>query len=91
MNFDFGFKKRDFILIVLAWCLVGFVIGWLFPVEGPYDEKYEELTTPTKKRSSTVNVAAPVRVKRFIIDMELEDWMNEEEEEYYFIPFTKEE
>ena len=88
MNFDFD--KRDFIVLVILLVTLGFFIGWFFPVEGPYDEKYEELVTPTKKRSSTVNVAAPKKTKRFIIDVEMEDLLNAEQE-YYFIPFSKEE
>ena len=92
MDFNFGFRKKDFILIVIAWLLLGFIIGWLFPVEGPYDEKYEQQVVQHKKRSSTVNVAAPRKIKRFIIDMELEDWMEEEEKAYYyFIPLNEEE
>lgn len=85
MDFDFGFRKKDFILIVAAWVMVGFVIGWLFPVEGPYDEKYEQQVVQHKKRSSTVNVAAPKKKKIVLVDLNEDDI----EEMYYLIPFEK--
>ena len=85
-----NFDKVDFIFLIIFLVVFGFIIGWLFPVEGPYDDQYEQQVVQHKKRSSTVNVAAPKKVKRFIIDMEIEDFMNEEEE-YYYIPFNMEE
>ena len=85
MDLDFGCRKKDFILIVVAWVMVGFVIGWLFPVEGPYDEKYEQQVVQHKKRSSTVNVAAPKKKKIVLVDLNEDDI----EEMYYLIPFEK--
>ena len=80
MDFD-----SRIILIVVAWVMVGFTIGWLFPVEGPYDEKYEQQVVQHKKHSSTVNVAAPKKKKIVLVDLNEDDI----EEMYYLIPFEK--
>ena len=85
-------RAKDIVLMLIGYVAIGFLIGWLFPVEGPYDEKYEKFEDQQAyKKSPAVNVAAPQKTKKLIINLEdLEDLMREEQE-YYFIPFTLEE
>ena len=54
--------------IILGCLCVGFAIGWIFPVEGPYDESYEQLTTIKKK--SAVKAAPKTIKKEILIDLD---------------------
>ncbi len=85
-------RAKDIALMLIGYVAIGFLIGWLFPVEGPYDEQYEKYEEQKAiRKRPVVNVAAPQKTKKLIINLEdLEDLMREEQE-YYFIPFTLEE
>ena len=85
-------RAKDLTLMFIGLVAIGFLIGWFFPIEGPYDEKYEKFEEQRAyKKRSVVNVAAPQKTKKLIINLEdLEELMSEKQE-YYFIPFTLEE
>jgi cellulose synthase/poly-beta-1,6-N-acetylglucosamine synthase-like glycosyltransferase len=54
----------EIIICILA---LGFFIGWLFPVEGPYDYVYDEYASqPARKNPSK---AAPLKPYQIIIDV----------------------
>ena len=58
--------------IILGCVSLGFILGWLFPIEGPYDEGYEELVTSVKKKPSKVAPIKPVK-KEILIDLDEDD------------------
>ncbi len=85
-------RVKDIALMLIGYVAVGFLIGWLFPVEGPYDEQYEKFEEQKAVRKRpVVNVAAPQKTKKLIINLEDLEELLDEKQEYYFIPFTLEE
>lgn len=85
-------RVKDITLMLTGYLAIGFLIGWLFPVEGPYDEQYEKYEEQKAiRKSSVVNVAAPQKTKKLIINLEDLEELISEKQEYYFIPFTLEE
>ena len=85
-------RAKDLTLMFIGLVAIGFLIGWLFPIEGPYDEKYEKFEEQQAyKKRSVVNVAAPQKTKKLVISVEDLEELLDEEHEYYFIPFTLEE
>lgn len=59
-------KFRVFI-IILCIVILGFILGWLNPVEGPFDYVYDNYASqPAHRRPSSV---APVQKKQIIIDI----------------------
>lgn len=70
--------SKGLIFAGLGIITLGFVLGWLFPVEGPYDYIYDEAV---KKKSPCVN--APAQSTKPAIIIEDED---EEYELIYILP-----
>ena len=58
--------------VILSCVCIGFVLGWLFPIEGPYDESYEQVTNVNKKKPVK---AAPAKStsKEVLIDLDADD------------------
>ena len=53
--------------ILIGIGLLGFLLGWLFPVEGPYDYVYDEhASQPAHKNPTKV---APLKPYQVIIDV----------------------
>ena len=84
----FGAKKGLMMLnkacigAFLGIALLSFVIGWVFPVEGPLDSTYDDFIKV--KKSKQKGVAAPIKKpqKEIIV-------MDEDEIElYYLVPST---
>ena len=51
------FDLKSILIIVTPAILIGFLIGWLNPVEGPFDYVYDEYAAqPAHKRPPTVPV-----------------------------------
>ena len=63
MNFD----VRDIIQIIVIGAIVGFVIGWVFPIEGPIDYVYDNYASQPAHRSPKKSVT--VQPKNIIIDV----------------------
>ena len=54
-------------MIVTISLLIGFLVGWINPVEGPIDFIYDNYASqPAHRRPS---VSAPLQPKQFIIDI----------------------
>ena len=53
--------------IIICILILGFFIGWLFPVEGPYDYVYDDYASqPAHKNPTKV---APLKPYQIIIDV----------------------
>ena len=67
-NFKEGkISLRAFIMVVLGMALLFFILGWVFPVEGPFDYVYDDYASqPAHKHSASY---APPQPKQFIIDI----------------------
>ena len=58
---------RAFIIVVLGIAILFFVLGWVFPVEGPIDYVYDDYASqPAHKSPTTV---APLKPYQIIIDV----------------------
>lgn len=58
---------KTFLWIILGIAGLGFFLGWLFPVEGPFDYVYDNYATqPAHRHPSTSGSLQP---KQFIIDI----------------------
>lgn len=55
------------ILIFIGIILAGFLLGWLFPVEGPFDYVYDDYASQPAHKSPTK--AAPLQPLQLIIDV----------------------
>ena len=56
-----------FVIISVFLMLLGFVFGWLFPVEGPYDYLYDKYASQPAHRNPTKYV--PLKPFQVIIDV----------------------
>ena len=60
--------KLDFIIFLCALVIFGFILGWIFPVEGPIDYVYDKYASaPAHKRPV---VAAPQQKHSIVINIE---------------------
>ena len=59
-------EKHIFIFLGLL-ILLSFILGWLFPVEGPFDYVYDDYASQPAHRSPTK--AAPLQPLQLIIDV----------------------
>jgi hypothetical protein len=72
--------------------LLGFIAGWLFPVEGPIDYKYDEMVGNKTIKKPVVNAPLPKEEYKWDIDIpdikEVLIDLNEdgEQEWYLFMP-----
>lgn len=81
------------VIFMLIFC--GFILGWIFPVEGPYDSDYDELVGQRTMKKPVINV--PVQKSDFKYEADVEDIkevlidLNEdgEQEWYLFMPLLK--
>ena len=55
------------ILILVGCAMLGFILGWIFPVEGPIDYVYDDYASQPAHRSPTK--AAPLQPLQLIIDV----------------------
>lgn len=55
-------------IIILVTLIIGFILGWLFPVEGPIDYVYDE-----KVKKVPSKVAPPIQEKPIFIEISEED------------------
>ena len=70
--------NKPYVYALLGIALLSFVIGWIFPVEGPLDSTYDDFVKV--KRTHQKGVATPKTKKEVII-------MDEDEIElYYLVP-----
>lgn len=53
-------------LLVLVFIILGFLFGWIFPVEGPIDYMYDEYASQPAHRHPPT---APLKSTQFIIDI----------------------
>ena len=53
--------------ILVLVIVLGFVLGWLFPVEGPFDYVYDDYASQPAHKSPTK--AAPLQPLQLIIDV----------------------
>lgn len=53
--------------ILILVIVLGFVLGWLFPVEGPFDYVYDDYASQPAHKSPTK--AAPLQPLQLIIDV----------------------
>jgi hypothetical protein len=79
---------------------IGFIMGWLFPVEGPVDYVYDDYVGNKTIQKPVVNVPAPETKKTLIYGVDAPDVedikevlidLNEdgEQEWYLFMPLLK--
>lgn len=53
-------------MLILAIIILGFLLGWIFPVEGPIDYVYDQYATqPAHRHPASV----PLKPTQFIIDI----------------------
>ena len=79
---DLKMLSKPCVYALLGIALLSFVIGWIFPVEGPLDSTYDDFIKVKKSRQK--GVAAPTKKpqKEIIV-------MDEDEIElYYLVPST---
>ena len=60
-------NKLTIFYIILLGAIAAFILGWLFPVEGPYDYLYDEYASQPAHKSSTK--VAPLKPYQIIIDV----------------------
>lgn len=65
-------KIEKYVLLVFAVITVGFLLGWLFPVEGPIDYIYDD----HKMKKCAVKLCPPQEVPEAFTEEEL-DYINE--------------
>ena len=74
--------SKPYVYALLGIALLSFIIGWIFPIEGPLDSTYDDFIKVKKSRQK--GVAAPAKKpKKEIIVMD-----EEEIELYYLVPST---
>ena len=54
-------------IILLGCALLGFILGWIFPIEGPIDYVYDDYASQPAHRSP--KKAAPLKPYQVIIDI----------------------
>lgn len=64
---EWKISLRHFILGIIGIALLGFILGWVFPVEGPIDYVYDEYASQPAHKSPTK--AAPLNPYQIIIDI----------------------
>jgi len=66
--------KLDFIIFLCALVIFGFILGWIFPVEGPIDYVYDKYASaPAHKRPVVVAPQQKHSITIDIEDLSLED------------------
>lgn len=73
-------KVDKYIVYIILIILISFLLGWLFPVEGPLDWVYDDMVYPKKCPS---RAAPPIKKEPVKIDFEDFDFQREFEEFYY--------
>ena len=68
--------NKAYIWAIFGIALLSFVVGWIFPVEGPLDSAYDDFIKIKKSRY----VAAPMKKAKKEIIM-----LDEDEIEYYYL------
>ena len=58
---------RAFMIVVLGIALLFFILGWVFPVEGPIDYVYDDYASQPAHKSPSK--AAPLKPYQIIIDV----------------------
>ena len=75
--------KLDFTILLCTLIIFGFILGWIFPVEGPIDYVYDNAV----KQKAPVKIAPKQKpIKEVQIDLDDDGEM----ETYYFMPFIVE-
>lgn len=70
--------SKPYVYALLGIALLSFIVGWLFPVEGPLDSTYDDFIKI--KKSHQKGAASPAKKKEIII-------MDEDEIElFYLVP-----
>ena len=87
-------------IFLIGIMFIGFIIGWLFPVEGPVDYVYDDYIGQTTIKKPVVNAPAPETKKTIVYGVDVPDVedikevlidLNEdgEQEWYLFMPLLK--
>lgn len=65
-----------YICIAIVLLIIGFILGWLFPIKGPYDIDDSD-TIKVKKHAQRSTAINPKPVKEMLIDLnedEIPEW-----------------
>ena len=64
---DGKISLRAFIIVVVGIALLGFILGWIFPVEGPIDYVYDDYASQPAHKNPKKYV--PLKPFQIIIDV----------------------
>lgn len=77
--------NKQLIYVIIGTVIIAFLIGWLFPVEGPLDYVYDDYV---KNKKAVKNVAKPIHKKEIFVitDEEVEEYLLVPKDLEYLIP-----
>ena len=90
-----NFNIKDIISVIFIGCLAGFILGWIFPVEGPIDHVYDDYVGNTTIKKPVIGAPKPKAYEGLPVDVSdlrevLIDLNGDEEQEWYlFMPLLR--